>query len=509
MERIAVGIVSKLRLTANALTPINQLPPEILCEVFFHLRPVIRRGAKQPRSTRQPFEGLLAVTHTCQHWRETAIAAPDLWSQLVARDPRKDLDNMTLLFISRSGDLLLDADLGYRLDAVAPYANRLRTLSCKGCTADDFSRFSNHPAPFLETLHIHTHYADPEGRSLPTLFNNDSPSLRELVVSGYNPFTNNHFKGLSSLSLNLSSQRDSRKFLTPLLAMLHDCPRLEELFLSLGVASDNLPSADGIPTRVPLHALRKLHLRATPAGLTYRFLDSVDLALNGIAVQFTNITPEPGWVFPTMLPRELSLQSVTSLEIIYTSGRGLIIQGVNPGMQIRVVEDSTSNMNHEDRLRYLVHRTSPQPPLRELWIHIERKKEYKLPPLSQLSNLEKLVVRVTTNGNPIRRLLRMLDVDGGVPCPLLSMLDLSGVLSIEHLSKVLKARSSAGCRLGRLRLGSTLVLPEDITILLDHVEELELFKEDAEPRGMEFPAVCTTETSEWWEPWTNHNVGWL
>jgi hypothetical protein len=58
-------------------------------------------------------------------------------------------------------------------------------------------------------------------------------------------------------------------------------------------------------------------------------------------------------------------------------------------------------------------------------------------------------------GKPHYRLLQMLDVGEHVPCPHLSTLDLSGSVNIKHLLKVLKARSKAGCRLGRLRLGKT------------------------------------------------------
>lgn len=515
MERAMAGIVSRFRSAANALTPINQLPPEILCEVFFHLRPAIRRGSKQSRPARAPFEDLLAVTHTCQRWRVTAIAAAELWSQLIARDPRKNFDDMTRLFISRSGELPLDADLGYRLAVVAPHAHRLRTLSCRGCLIDDFSNLSNRPVPLLETLHILPHdYFDSENPPLPTLFNRDSPSLRELAVNGYNPFPNNCFSGLSSFHLRLSSGDVGLTFWTPLLATLRDSPQLEELFLHVGAVFNYTTSAQDIPAPAILHALQKLHLRGTPSSMTRRLLNLIDLAPNGIAMQFTNITPELDWMFPPTLPLELSLHAVTSLEIIYVSGRGLIIQGTNPGMRIRIAELSNSDAVYAEIFSRLVARPSLQFSLRELWIHVERKKEYKLPSLSGFPHLEKLAVRVTTNGYPIHRLLRMLDVDantGHVPCPLLSTLDLSGVLGMLFLLKVLGARSKAGCRLERLRLGKAHVVMGGIVMiqLQDYVNELELFDADVEPCGMELPAVCMTELGEWWEPWTKHEVGFL
>ena len=117
---------------------------------------------------------MLAVTHTCQHWRVTAIAAADLWSQLIAGDSRKNFDDMTRFVISVLGELPMDADLGYRLEVVALHANRLHTLSCRGCTIDNFSYLSNHPVPLFETLHIlpHDHF-DSECSPLPTPFNRD------------------------------------------------------------------------------------------------------------------------------------------------------------------------------------------------------------------------------------------------------------------------------------------------------------------------------------------------
>jgi len=513
-----VGIVSRPRFAADALAPVNQLPPEILCEVFFHLRPVIRRGSELSRGTKEPFKDLLAVTHTCQYWRVTAIAAADLWSQLVARDRRKKFDNITRLFISRSGELPMGADLGRRLEVVAPHADRLRTLFCRGCTVDDFSHLSNRPVPLLETFHIlpssSSNHHGPGCSPLPTLFNRDSPSLRELVVDGYDPFPNNRFKNLSSFSLWLPDGEAGLTFWTLLFMMLQDSPQLEELFLLFGFIYDHPPFPKDSPTPASLHALQKLHLHGVPSSLTRRFLNSLDLIPNGIAMQFVNIDPEFDWIFPPTLPPELSLRAVTSLEIVYLSAGGFTIQGTNAGMGIRVVEFFDSKTTHAGVFSRLAEQRNPPLPLRELWIHIGRKErcKIKLLPLSKFPNLEKLVVRATTNGNHIYRLLQKLNVHHRhVPCPLLSTLDLSGLVNMEHLLKVLRARSKAGCRLGKLRLGKTHLLVEDALKLgvRDCVDELEFSGEDAEPHGMELPAVCTTELGGWWEPWTRYQVGFL
>ena len=135
----------------------------------------------------------------------------------------------------------------------------------------------------------------------------------------------------------------------------------------------------------------------------------------------------------------------------------------------------------------------------------------KLPSLSEFPHLKKLVVRVTVGGDPIRQLVRMLEVDGCVPCPLLSTLDLSGELYEISLSKVLRDRSEAGCRLERLRLQKRYAFMGYIekSGMRDFVDELEIFDVDAEPCGMELPAVCTTSLGGWWKSWTERRFLYL
>jgi hypothetical protein len=203
---------------------------------------------------------------------------------------------------------------------------------------------------------------------------------------------------------------------------------------------------------------------------------------------------------------------VTSLEIIYAPSGGFVVRGTNPEMRIRTAEAPDSETVHAEAFSQLVGRRSPRPSLRELWIHVGRKLQYTMPPLSEFLNLEKLVVRVTVRvapkRNPISQLLHMLDVDKHVPCPHLSTLDLSGSVNTKYLLTVLRARSKAGCRLRKLRLGTAHIAVEDILKLgvQGYVDELKFFDNDGESCGMELPAVCTAELGKWWEPWTKHQV---
>ena len=462
----------------------------------------------------RPFKSLFAVTHTCQYWRATAIAAPELWSQLTIWNLKKNSDHITRLFINRSGDLPLDADVGRRIAVIAPHVSRLRTLVCTGEAPEDFCNIASYPAPLLEALHIFSNdardiiYLDIFARRLilPPLFNDNFPSLRELVVDGYNPFPNNRFRNLSSLHLSLSSVDDRDRFWVPLFALLRGSPRLEELFLSLGASRNHFPAiSDSIPTPATLHSLQRLHIRSFTSNLARQFLSLVDLPLDGIAMQFTNIVQGFDWMFPPTLPLELSFHSMTSLEIIYVPNHGFIIQGTNRETAIRISESSGSKAMCTEIFLHPVLWMGSQFPLRELWIHVGWQVAYEPPPLSKFTLLEKLVVRAPVGGD---WLFQMLDVDSGtVPCPFLSWLDLSEMppLGVEFMVEVLRARSKAGCKLRRLRLENAPRLVKDVgqSLVRDYVNELEFFEKGSGPCGLGLPAVCTTGLGEWWEPWSD------
>ena len=512
-SRQLLEVASRLRFTANAFSPINQLPPEILCKVFFHLRPVvIREGSKQPRSARVPFEDLLAVTHTCQHWWRIATAAPELWSQMTYRGSGKNSDHLIRLFIRRSGELelSLDANLGHGLAAVFPHVNRLRTLRCVGSSIQDFSELCDCPAPLLETLHVLPHSDPVSMGALPRLFNGGLPALRDLYVNGFNPFPSNRPQGLSSLLPQLSPTGDTHRFWNSLFETLRSSPQLKELFLSLGYCSNDFPSAQYNSSPVALHALQRLHVRGFTSIVARQFLNSVDLLPNGIAMQFTNIMPQFDWMRPPTLPLDLSFHAVTSLEVAYFFAHGVVIQVTGHNMRIRPLETSDSNGMHTEIFTSLTPRTGPQLLLRELWIHIWRYEEYRLPPFSMFPRLEKLVMRAEGVRDPIHLLLGLkatiarTHTRTRIPCPHLLALDISGRLDMQALTTILRDRSEGGCKLRRLRLGKVrgLGLAFERSRVRDYVNELEIFDKDAEPRGMQLPAVCATDLGEWWQPWT-------
>ena len=107
------------------------------------------------------------------------------------------------------------------------------------------------------------------------------------------------FRGLSSFYLRFSTGYDGRRWLPPLLAMLRDSPQLEELFLCLGIGnvSNALPSADPIPTRVPLHALHTF-VTLPPPWCTSFLVRSTSFQMRSPCSLQTSLQDSPGRSLP-------------------------------------------------------------------------------------------------------------------------------------------------------------------------------------------------------------------
>lgn len=71
------GVEEKRRL--NELTPIGQLPSELLVEVLIY-----RSGLWHSREF-----SWIEVSHVCHRWREVALQCPMLWSKIYTRSPQR------------------------------------------------------------------------------------------------------------------------------------------------------------------------------------------------------------------------------------------------------------------------------------------------------------------------------------------------------------------------------------------------------------------------------------
>ncbi|KAI0316917.1 hypothetical protein OF83DRAFT_1059563, partial [Amylostereum chailletii] len=75
--------LARVRHRRNALAPVHTLPSEILLKIFGQLS-VDWAPRKGNGSRGEPsfVLGWIRVTHVCRHWREVALFAPTLWSDV-------------------------------------------------------------------------------------------------------------------------------------------------------------------------------------------------------------------------------------------------------------------------------------------------------------------------------------------------------------------------------------------------------------------------------------------
>ncbi|KAF9477340.1 hypothetical protein BDN70DRAFT_862036, partial [Pholiota conissans] len=197
--------LSALKSQRNFLTPISDLPPEILCSIFAWVRDSDsgdlvedEEGILTSKSLKIPW---IQVTHVCSHWRNVALNSPELWSRVFPFRNITWLKEMLLRSKEASlsftyNDLCNDhyARPQFRaaLSHALKHANRIQHLSIY-TDAFNFGKFLSaihgSLAPRLESLCLSSSYA-----------------LSKLDLPTYDPETENRkpsFDGVPNESLNL------------------------------------------------------------------------------------------------------------------------------------------------------------------------------------------------------------------------------------------------------------------------------------------------------------------
>ncbi|KAF6756818.1 hypothetical protein DFP72DRAFT_1114283 [Ephemerocybe angulata] len=255
-ELVSAIFVSKARRRAhNAAAPVNQLPPEILAQIF-------EFASAEVRDTSMDW---IALTHTCQYWRNAALGHPRLWSRFSFLNP-----GFAQAMLERSGDtpitvaLLQDFDISWmiRRSPDLPHLpiDRIEYISFRHWLGRDVLRellwdSDDQPFPILETIEVGGSCVLPAHVDwlCQKLASGGAPVLRHLkfrdvCVSNWDVLQ----LGASLKSLHLwwwqnpydDSPPDQGPSLTELLGHLQAMPLLEELAISyLNPGTTNLPVA--------------------------------------------------------------------------------------------------------------------------------------------------------------------------------------------------------------------------------------------------------------------------
>ena len=500
-------MVSNIRSALNgARSPAIKLPPEVLSQIFACLRtPEIPTRYYPLEDMWATFnESLAAVNLVCRHWRQAAIGAKELWTNIAAVDTPdfKQLRLMFELFLKRSGTYPLSLTIPRTDDydhysctfhGMEPSVHRLQTLIIggPGISPSEFNFFSQ-PAPLLEELKL---VCLPRVKTLPRLFEGFTPRLRTLDLVGCVPEPINRFHNLSTLALGPSKFEDFDN----LLPMLEDSPRLEHLYLQQSLTrSPEEPYVAVLRHPAKVHCLKTLSLSRFLAEEICTLFLSLSLPQHNIALQFVDIRSRDqsfSRIYPLDFPPHLTIFTATSLEIQITQffcafhavGHHAVtaIQWHSNGPYL-----STSAV-----MRHVAQ--GPFTLVKELWItsHTGGRNIPLAFPV-----LELLVV-----GREDALALGFSDMlaprEGEVPSPRIETIEIRGHLDhvlVAEFATVLHERANAGCRLKKLRIkrrdGEVSLLP------LEHeVNELELLDELGD--RMELPEICETDLGERWLSW--------
>ncbi|KAF6749924.1 hypothetical protein DFP72DRAFT_912037 [Ephemerocybe angulata] len=77
-----------LKRRRNALSPVSQLPSELLSKIFYLSLRFIQAD-RRSRTKILPEDTRLSISHVAHHWRTVALESPELWSEIHVRDTTK------------------------------------------------------------------------------------------------------------------------------------------------------------------------------------------------------------------------------------------------------------------------------------------------------------------------------------------------------------------------------------------------------------------------------------
>jgi hypothetical protein len=236
----------------NAHARINHLPPEILAGIF--QRHVPRKSWKDRGSDYRFFKGLLTV---CTHWKDVAIATPDLWTILPCPSTS---DTSAAFRRAKNADLVLTFDSHDLEDdsiestcQLLSAMSRVRALDLTCTPPKLHALIDEHEAPILSFLSIvldASTYLSPPYR----LFQGITPSLRVLRLVQCPKL----LEGLDLRELRLLDVAEGtpQVSLSSFADILRATPRIEDISIAHAIWHDTSPSS-----ATSLGHLRRLRVR--------------------------------------------------------------------------------------------------------------------------------------------------------------------------------------------------------------------------------------------------------
>ncbi|KAF5357617.1 hypothetical protein D9758_007490 [Tetrapyrgos nigripes] len=209
----------------NSLALINQLPPEILSQIFLFCASSTSFSTPL-RPSRWSF---IAVSHVCQYWRNVALGCPALWSYIDSSNP-----DCILEMLKRSGT----CPLTFRISVGKVQAHHMKWIQEGRATAvalghiyrvREFTLYASpigtvishtgnlglaQAVPLLEVLRLEAvvdnRFVHDPVKLSSRFLDGDAPRLKHLELRNFLlPWDSRLLKGLTVLKLSLNDPRDA------------------------------------------------------------------------------------------------------------------------------------------------------------------------------------------------------------------------------------------------------------------------------------------------------------
>ncbi|OJT15591.1 hypothetical protein TRAPUB_5919 [Trametes pubescens] len=527
-------VLIELRHCLNSLTPVDQIPPEILAHIFGYVlqlsghegTPKLYHGATERVRTRP----LLALSHVSSKWRAVALNTPSLWTRIDNHDGAQ-----LEAFIQRSGAMPLSLHLltqdAERLDhLLQEEGHRIRRLDLT-----EYPHWVDPPAhlqvaaPLLECLTITSECApvrDDESDATPILFGERVSNLRAFALRPlYMWIPGNYFPHLTHLYLGTFRGRilydDTMRYLTSLFS---NTPALQYLFFSGLQAAAVLTVTS---TRAVLPSLRAFTCIDSDLAATLLLLQRVELPEN-VLVRLDDLhvhsgDPGDGAYLPCRLASERFVASFTRLEIAADDNNlHLVAEGPRSALWIRATCYVDDRQDQWAPWVTTLHAMLPLARIKTL--HVSLLNEVIIPNhlLAYIPDLTALALRIhpdyremdeDTCWGLLNELFRALSGDAPIVCPALESVgveiwggdteDFRLPPASEVVRRMVRARTRAGKPLRRLalqpHLERDLESPEMVAAFRAALALIKRDVEDVELVRDSESVVCLFKMSDVWK----------
>lgn len=344
----------------NTLIKVNNLPTEVLCQIFLAVGSNIKDK--------------IALSQTCSHWRNVSIKFPFMWTSLNLNSMTHQ--NIVPLVMQRSDGFALQMkctnwnSLRHTLCALELYRVKELDISLSTYGHDLYHDWLQvRPAPQLTQLSISCNAEV----TIPPIFAGQHPRLTELhLFECRMAFSPGIYRGLKILTIESVVLPDSKHGNdVDIMHVFKDCPELEEIVLEGCSLTDEDPFVEA-------HGIIHLrHLRTMQLGLEARCIRRILQLIDApptvhLKLHFYTDFNEPGDKYPISEPNNIMVSLFNKFRSFVVHGPRLEVFGFNDREMRQPSFEASFDTDDYARISRVISPISkflPMPNLQRLQVH--------------------------------------------------------------------------------------------------------------------------------------------